>query len=145
MSLMKPDGEHILKSRVARKKVGQRRVESRSLRRITMRDVAEHAGVSLMTVSNFLTGRAVPMKKETRDKVAAAVENLNYRPHYSGRSLRRSQHLSIGLLIVDFSKTYLADAFTTYLVAGLSNYLSEHGYRLIMQGLQPSQFEEALS
>jgi LacI family transcriptional regulator len=121
------------------------RGEIRSLRRITLRDVAEQAGVSQMTVSNFLSGRSVPMRKETRERVEAAVRSLNYRPHYFGRALRLAQHLSIGLLIVDFSKAYLADAFTTYVVAGLSNYLSEHGYRLIIQGLRPDQFEEALS
>lgn len=46
---------------------------------VTIRQVARHAGVSPMTVSNVLRDRAGTFRSETRDKVLAAARDLGYR------------------------------------------------------------------
>lgn len=112
--------------------------------RTTMRDVARRAKVSLMTVSNVVNGKLGTMSAETRSRVEDSIRKLNYRPHFSGRNLRLAQRLSIGMIVVDRTPTFLADPFTTRLVAGLSNYLSERGYALTLQGLKPEDFANAL-
>ena len=107
-------------------------------RRVTLRDVAQSAGVSPMTVSNFINGKFQFMSESTRRRVQRAAERLDYRPHASARSLRLAERMAIGMIIVDDEPAYLADPFITYVVAGLSNHLSERGYGLVIQGL-PAQ------
>ena len=105
----------------------------------TLRDVAEVAGVSVMTVSNVINRRFHTMGPQTRLAVEDAVRALNYRPHSSARSLRLAKRLSIGLMIVDPSTTFIADAFTTHVMAGLGNHLSQRGYALEVQGVSPDR------
>lgn len=112
---------------------------------LTMRDVARFAGVSSMTVSNVVNRRFDEMTDETRLRVEDAIRELNYRPHSLARELRLARRFSIGMLLVDPSPSYLAAPFTTQLVAGLSNHLSEHGYALSIQGLRPEKFHDALA
>ena len=119
----------------------QNRIRGR--RTVTLHDVAAEADVSLMTVSNVINGKFGAMKDTTRLRVERAVERLNYRPHASARSLRLSRRLSIGLIIIDDSPNYLADPFITYVLAGLSNHLSECGFGLLVQGLAERQFENS--
>ncbi|HYD06028.1 MAG TPA: LacI family DNA-binding transcriptional regulator, partial [Reyranella sp.] len=59
---------------------------------------------------------------------------LRYRPDSGARGLRLSQRFSIGILIIDPSPAFIADPFTTNLVAGLSNHLNARGYGLLVQG-----------
>ncbi len=110
-----------------------------------MRDVARTAGVSPMTVSNVVNGRFGAMAEETRRRVEAAIQNMNYRPNARGRELRLSRNFTIGIVIIDPTTSFLAAPFTTQLVAGLSNYLSEHNYRLLIQGIRPEHFKSALA
>ena len=64
----------------------------------TIRDVAKLAGVSTATVSHVLNNtRAV--SDVLRDRVAAAMEQLNYRSNAVARSLRVSETLTIGLIV----------------------------------------------
>ena len=110
--------------------------------RATLREVAREAGVSVMTVSNVINGKHHLMSGETRQTVCSAIDKLGYRPHSGARSLRLSHDFSIGLLIVDPSPSFLTDAFTTHVVAGLSNYLNQRGYALLIQGIAPEAVTE---
>jgi LacI family transcriptional regulator len=111
--------------------------------RVTLREVAAAADVSAMTVSNFINGKFGGMRTETRDRIGREIIRLGYRPHSAARSLRLARRLSIGMIIVDEAPTYLADPFTTRVVAGLSNYLSERGYALLLEGLHPQGFDRS--
>jgi LacI family transcriptional regulator len=109
----------------------------------TLRQVAAVAEVSAMTVSNFMNGHFQAMSEETRARLAEAVAQLNYRPHSAGRGLRTAAGLLIGMILVDESPSFLADPFITQVVAGLSNYLSQHGYGLVLQGLTLRDFRNS--
>lgn len=109
----------------------------------TIREVAQLAKVSLMTVSNVMNGRFENMTSETRARVEGAIRRLGYRPSRVGRSLRLSQRFSTAFIVMDESPTYLADPFTTYLVAGLSNHLSHSAHGLVMHGVTPAHFERS--
>lgn len=109
--------------------------------RATLKDVATAANVSPMTVSNFINGRFSAMGAKTRARIEQIIERLEYRPHTMARSLRLSEGVTIGMIIVNDVPTYLADPFTTQMVAGLSNYLSKRGYGLLLQGLHPKEFK----
>ncbi len=71
-----------------------------SLRRATLSDVAQLAGVSGTTVSYILNGRAEEMRisERTKKRVLDAVAELGYRPNRSARSLRTRTTKTIGVL-----------------------------------------------
>src|SRR5690349_4508659 len=91
---------------------------------VTVNDVARRVGVSAMTISNVINGRLARVSEKTRKRVEAAIARLGYRPDLSGRSLRLSRRFLVELIIVDPSPTFVADAFTTAILAGLSNCLN---------------------
>lgn len=111
--------------------------------RPTLRSVAFRAGVSIATVSKVVNGITVGVSDATRTQVEAAVEELGYRPNRSGRSLRVQRHQVIGLAIIDPSPRFLADPFTTNLVAGLSNELNINGFGLLLYGVVPGRLGES--
>lgn len=71
----------------------------RSTRRVTIRDVAQTAGVSVTTVSNALNGRTKAMAAETLQRIQLAIRALNYRPSRVARSLVTNRTATIGLII----------------------------------------------
>ncbi|GAA4265674.1 LacI family DNA-binding transcriptional regulator [Frondihabitans peucedani] len=74
----------------------------------TMRDVAARAGVSVKTVSNFFNGYPY-MREETRARIGAAVEELDYRVNVSARSLRRGSSGMISLIVPELDQAYFAE------------------------------------
>lgn len=110
--------------------------------RPTLRNVALKAGVSIATVSKVANGITSGVSDTTRAQVEAAIEELGYRPNRSGRSLRAQRHQTVGLAIVDPSPRFLADPFTTNLVAGLSNQLNKNDFGLLLYGVVPGQLGE---
>lgn len=72
---------------------------------ITMLDVAIRAGVSKATVSRVLNGTG-QVKKNTRDAVFKAMEELGYRPNFLAQSLANNSSNSIGLVVSNFDGPY---------------------------------------
>lgn len=105
--------------------------------------VAAHAGVSTATVSKVVNGVRYGISAETVARVQEAVRLLGYRPNRTARELRTLQRSIIGMTIVDPSPMFLADPFTTHVVAGLSNRLSEQGFGLLLHGVKPQQVNES--
>lgn len=75
---------------------------------ITMRDVAEHAGVSQRTVSNVVTG-SVPVRAETRAKVEASIRALGYRTFAPARQLRQGRTSTVALALPSLTEPYFAE------------------------------------
>ena len=67
------------------------------IKRITIKDVAEAAGVSTQTVSRVANGRP-DVAAETREHVQAIIEQLGYQPSKIARSLIRGQSFSLGVV-----------------------------------------------
>jgi len=109
--------------------------------RPTLSDVARSAGVSVMTVSNYVRGKV--LRAPTRKRVEDAIGRLNYRPNLSARSLRLSREQSVGIVVADSDPAFLNDPFISRLVSGLSNYLSGLDYTLDVQGIAPERFADA--
>jgi LacI family transcriptional regulator len=108
-------------------------------RRPTLKDVARLAGVSPMTASNVVNGTLKGYNDDTKQKVLQAVEQLGYRAHVGARSLRTDRRMSVGMLIVQSGRRFLADPYITHLLDGLCSGLNQRGYSLVLQGLQPGE------
>jgi DNA-binding LacI/PurR family transcriptional regulator len=70
---------------------------TRAPRAASIRDVARIAGVSHQTVSRVLNNH-VSIREETRDRVLAAMAELQYRPSAAARALSTSRTRTIGVL-----------------------------------------------
>ncbi len=93
----------------------------------TMRDVADHANVSPMTVSRAL--RDDPgVSPGNRARILHAVAALGYRRNESARNLRLGR--STGLIGVVI--TNLANPFYTQLALGIESYVGEKGLRVVV-------------
>jgi LacI family transcriptional regulator len=90
--------------------------------RVTIRAVAEEAGVSVAAVSKVLRN-AYGVSEGLRANVQAAIDRLGYRPNVAARGMR-GQTFTIGILMNDLTNPFLAD-----LVDGVSAVLSPAGYK----------------
>src|SRR5689334_25114385 len=71
-----------------------------SLRRVTIRDVAAMAGVSIGTASKALNGQG-KLRPETRDRVAAAAQELGFAPNVLARGLLAGRTYTVGVITTD--------------------------------------------
>jgi LacI family transcriptional regulator len=74
----------------------------------TIREVAESAGVSYATVSHVINNTRL-VSQETRNRVLAAMESLNYRPNALARSLRQGKTNTLGLVLPDSANPFFAE------------------------------------
>ncbi|GAA3592067.1 LacI family DNA-binding transcriptional regulator [Kineosporia mesophila] len=75
---------------------------------VTLRDVAEKAGVSVRTVSNVVNGFQ-HIAPATRARVQEALEELNYRPNLVARSLRQGRTGIIMLVLPEINVSYFGE------------------------------------
>ncbi|WP_417451040.1 LacI family DNA-binding transcriptional regulator [Kordiimonas sp.] len=96
------------------------------MRSVTIDDVAKKAGVSIKTVSRVVN-REPNVRAATKEKVDAAIKELNYRPNQSARGLAARRSYMIGLLYDNPSPNYLAN-----LQGGVLEACHEKGYGLAL-------------
>src|SRR5438874_10489206 len=72
---------------------------------ITLRDVAARAGVSAITVSRALNNTGY-VSLETRERINAAVAELNYVPNAVASSLRSNKTQLLALLLTDITNPF---------------------------------------
>lgn len=80
--------------------------------KVTIKDVAKEAGVSISTVSNALNGVDV-LKPETREHILEVAKRLYYMPNLNGRNLKSKKTKVIGLFVTSLKGPYfviLADS-----------------------------------
>lgn len=92
----------------------------------TMRDVADHAGVSISTVSRVIN-KGVYVDPVTEQRVKEAITTLGYRPNLLARSFRRKETQTIGLLVPDNSNPFFAEIARVIEDVGFSE-----GYSVIL-------------
>ncbi len=95
--------------------------------RVTIREVALDAGVSVAAVSKVLRD-AYGVSDALREKVRASMAKLNYRPLASARGLRGRTY-TLGLLLPDLRNPFFADIFD-----GVNSALARTQYQA-MQGI----------
>lgn len=90
--------------------------------RLSMREVAARAQVSVGTVSNVLNNPEV-VSPTTRERVELAIKELGWVPNKQAQQLRSRQGRTIGLAVMDVTNPYFAD-----LLRGAQSELGARGY-----------------
>ncbi|MCX6845611.1 MAG: LacI family DNA-binding transcriptional regulator [Verrucomicrobia bacterium] len=99
------------------------------LKRPTLRDVAENAGVAVSTVSSILNGRTDSWaSQETKERVFAAARALNYRPNRMAQALRSSHFRAATLVVPD-----LTNPFFALLARAIQRSMEQAGYELLIE------------
>lgn len=75
---------------------------------VTIRDVADRAGVSVATASRVLSGHPSTSER-ARTAVSDAALLLGFRPNAQARSLRKTRTQTIGLVLPDVRNPFFAD------------------------------------
>jgi LacI family transcriptional regulator len=74
---------------------------------VTVFDVAEHAGVSIATVSRALSGTR-SVSEELRTRVQDSARTLGYQVNLVGRALRQKKTSTLGLIIPDLENPFFS-------------------------------------
>ena len=94
-------------------------------KRVTIRTVAEDAGVSVAAVSKVLR-EAYGVSEALRAKVRESMQKLGYRPHAAARGMR-GQTYTLGFIIPDLHNPFFAD-----ILAGLNDALERTQYQPLL-------------
>jgi len=95
----------------------------------TIVDVAEHAGVSVATVSRHLRGERV----RAAGSIDSAIAELNYRPSPAARSLKSGRTGAIALVVPD-----VANPFFASIVRGAESVSVQDGYTIFLANTDES-------
>jgi DNA-binding LacI/PurR family transcriptional regulator len=94
-------------------------------KRVTIRTVAEDAGVSVSAVSKVLRD-AYGVSEALRTKVNASIEKLQYRPNASARGMR-GRSFTLGVLLSDIRNPFFSE-----IMAGINSALDQTPYQPLL-------------
>ena len=114
--------------------------------RVTLKDIADEAGVSLMTVSNVINGNSARVSASTIERVQRIVDKRGFVPSASARSLAANSSKLIGLLVPSGDDDSLMMSPHNVAVFGiLERELRARGYNLLFRGVSgPTEVDRAL-
>jgi LacI family transcriptional regulator len=93
---------------------------------ITLKGVAEKAGVSYQTVSRAINGHG-EISDATRARVLNVVREMGYRPNRVAGSLRTNRSKTIGLVMSDIENVFFAEV-----VSGVEAAATARGYQVLL-------------
>lgn len=93
---------------------------------VTIYDVAREAGVSMATVSRVVNGNT-NVRAETKEKVEAVIERLDYRPNAVARGLASRKSTTIGIIVPDVTNVYFSE-----LARGIDDVAQMYNYQIIL-------------
>src|SRR5699024_1197984 len=111
--------------------------------KVTIGDVARHAGVSKGTVSLAYSGKR-PVSPETRRRVFAAAEQLKWTASHRARALATSRTGTIGLVVARDPDVLATDPFFAKFIGGCESVLAEHGMGLMLHAVTSKEAELAV-
>ncbi|KIL37481.1 hypothetical protein SD71_02255 [Cohnella kolymensis] len=96
------------------------------MKRPTLKEVAQLAGVSTATVSNAINDKKY-VRSEVKEQVYSAMQALNYQPNTIAKSLRKQESRIVGLLISD-----VANPFFASVARGIEMELAANDYNVLL-------------
>ncbi|MFU9137672.1 LacI family DNA-binding transcriptional regulator [Erwinia tasmaniensis] len=100
---------------------------NRKAARATISDVASAAKTGKTSVSRYLNGEQHALSPDLKQRIEAAIAELNYRPSQMARGLKRGRTRLIGLIIADITNPYSIDVMN-----GIEAACRAQGFTLLM-------------
>jgi DNA-binding LacI/PurR family transcriptional regulator len=106
--------------------------------KVSLKDVAEHAGVSIKTVSNVVNNYQ-HVTPAMRARVQQAIDELGYRPNLTARHLRKGRTGIIALAVPELGNPYFAE-----LAGAVIDVAAEHEYTVLLDHTGGRREQEVL-
>ena len=94
---------------------------------VSMKDIAQHCGVSVATVSKALNGQP-DIGEDTRARICAVAEELGYMTNSVARALKTNRTYNLGVLFVDERRSGLAHEYFSSMLESFKVEAENHGY-----------------
>lgn len=96
---------------------------------VTLKDIAQEAGVSIMTVSNVVNGNLSKVSKENAQLIQEIIKKRNYVPNSSARTLAKSSSNIIAIILRgDMDENTLQIPHNAMLVGTIIQKIQKFGY-----------------
>ena len=104
------------------------------MKKITVKEIAKMAGVSVTTVS-FVLNNKPGVSDAIRKKVQDIIDETNFKPNLNSRKLLKNKSYNI-CLIINSSSSPFEDLFYFDITRGIINQAHRYGYNLIISKLE---------
>ncbi len=108
----------------------------------TIKDVARIACVSPSTVSRVIADHPL-ISAATKERVRAAMRDLDYHPNAIARSLVRQSSHTLGLILSRSAEQAFLNPFFPEIIRGISSVAREHQYSLLLSTSKTIEQEHA--
>ncbi|MCD7112989.1 LacI family DNA-binding transcriptional regulator [Limosilactobacillus agrestis] len=98
---------------------------------VTIKDIAQKAGVSVSTASRALNHNP-RISEKTRQRIATIAEELGYQPNFNAQNLTRGESNMVGIIFPVTSDTAPANPFHIDLLRGISVALKPIHYEMVV-------------
>lgn len=107
------------------------------MKKATMKDIAQAAGVSITTVSKILNNVDMHISEATREKVLGLVQEYNYIPNQIAKGLRSNNSNTIGVVTYDISDPYVSE-----ILKGIESICKANGISVLVCNTRPEKSSE---
>ena len=104
--------------------------------KVTIKDVAARADVSISTVSRYLNGNT-KIEPLSKMRIEQSIRELNYIPNASARSLKSQSTYVIGIVVSD-----IANSFFIRVCKAFESIITSYGYNLLICSTYEDQERE---
>lgn len=95
------------------------------MKKLTIKDIANHFDVSISTVSKALND-SYEISVSTKEKIQKFAKKNNYKPNFNALSLKNRKTKTIGIIIPNMLNYFFAQVFK-----GVERVANERGYKII--------------
>lgn len=97
------------------------------MKKLTINEIAEKAGVSKTTVSFYLNGKTNKMSEETKQRIQQIIDETGYEPSAAARAMKAKSRAVLGVILGDVAKPYEAQA-----LKGIEETARMSGYQILV-------------
>lgn len=107
--------------------------------KVTIYEVAQHAGVAISTVSRVLNN-STEVSEATRQKVMAAIDKLGFRPHRMAKMLAQQNTQTLSVAMPSFTTMFYNE-----MLKGVKDAIRENSFDLLLSDLSSQHPTETLT
>jgi LacI family transcriptional regulator len=99
---------------------------------VTLKDIADEAGVSVMTVSRVVNKRLHKVSKENMEKIQSIIDRTGYVPNLTARGLSNKSPMLIAIILRTDERNALANPYNATMLAYLCRNIRNAGYATLV-------------